>query len=61
MLRLYPDVAGKFLEILSHEIRKKDGYLCSLPQSVRKRISEAILRLYQHEDGIETLSVRGTT
>ena len=59
MLRLYPDVAGKFLEILSHEIRKKDGYLLQLAyQSVRKRISEAILRLYQqHEDGIKTLSV----
>ena len=59
MLRLYPDVAGKFLEILSHEIRKKDGYLLQLAyQSVRKRISEAILRLYkQHEDGMETLSV----
>jgi hypothetical protein len=40
---LYPDVAGKFLEILSHEIRKKDGYLLQLAyQSVRKRISEAI-------------------
>ena len=59
MLRLYPDVAGKFLEILSHEIRKKDVYLLQLAyQSVRKRISEAILRLYkQHEDGMETLSV----
>lgn len=59
MLRLYPDVAGKFLEILSHEIRKKDGYLLQLAyQSVRKRISEAILRLYkQHENGIKTLNV----
>ena len=59
MLRLYPDVAGKFIEILSNEIRKKDGDLLQLAyQSVRKRIAEAILRLYkQHEDGIDTLSI----
>jgi CRP-like cAMP-binding protein/CheY-like chemotaxis protein len=59
MLQLYPDVAGKFLEILSHEIRNKDTYLLQLAyQSVRKRIAEAILRLLkQHEDIIDTLSI----
>lgn len=59
LLRLYPDVAGKFLKILSNEIRNKDAYLLQLAyQSVRKRIAEAILRLFQqHEDGIDTVSI----
>lgn len=46
LLRLYPDVAGKFIKILSNEIRDKDEHLLQLAyQSVRKRIAEAILRL----------------
>lgn len=50
LLRLYPDVAGKFLKILSNEIRNKDAYLLQLAyQSVRKRIAEAILRLFRKE------------
>jgi DNA-binding response OmpR family regulator len=49
LLRLYPDVAGKFLKILSEEIRDKDAQLLDLAyQSVRKRIAEAILRLFRH-------------
>lgn len=51
LLRLYPDVAGKFLKILSNEIRNKDAYLLQLAyQSVRKRIAEAILRLIRKEN-----------
>lgn len=47
LLRLYPDVAEKFLKILSNEICNKDEYLLQLAyQSVRKRIAEAILRLF---------------
>ncbi|WP_264520874.1 response regulator [Flavobacterium sp. N1994] len=50
MLRLYPDVAEKFLKILSNEIRNKDAYLLQLAyQSVRKRIAEAILRLVKKQ------------
>lgn len=51
LLRLYPDVAGKFLKILSNDIRNKDAYLMQLAyQSVRKRIAEAILRLFRKEN-----------
>lgn len=59
LLRLYPDVAGKFLKILSNEIRNKDAYLLQLAyQSVRKRIAEAILRLFKHHrDGIDIVSI----
>lgn len=48
LLRLYPDIAGKFLKIMSNEIRNKDAYLLQLAyQSVRKRIAESILRLFR--------------
>jgi len=51
LLRLYPDIAAKFLRILSNEIRNKDAYLLQLAyQSVRKRIAEAILRLFRKEN-----------
>jgi CRP-like cAMP-binding protein/CheY-like chemotaxis protein len=51
LLQLYPDVAGKFLKILSNDIRNKDAYLLQLAyQSVRKRIAEAILRLFRKEN-----------
>ena len=54
LLSLYPDIAGKFLKILSNEIRDKDAYLLQLAyQSVRKRIAQAILRLFR-ENNIET-------
>lgn len=53
MLLQYPDMAGKFLEILSSEIRNKDAYLLQLAyQSVRKRLAEAILRLFKNETSI---------
>nr|WP_315250708.1 response regulator [uncultured Flavobacterium sp.] len=59
LLRLYPDVAGKFLKILSNEIRNKDTHLLQLAyQSVRKRIAEAILRLFtQPNDATESVSI----
>lgn len=59
LLRLYPDVAGKFLKILSNEIRNKDAYLLQLAyQSVRKRIAEAILRLFkQGNDETDIVSI----
>jgi CRP-like cAMP-binding protein/CheY-like chemotaxis protein len=57
MLRLYPDVAEKFLKILSNEIRNKDAYLLQLAyQSVRKRIAEAILRLVKKQSN-ESISI----
>ena len=57
LLQLYPDIAGKFLKILSHEVRNKDAYILQLAyQSVRKRIAQAILRLFR-EHNIETESI----
>lgn len=53
LLLLYPDLASKFLKILSNEIRNKDAYLLQLAyQSVRKRIAEAILRLFLQRDDV---------
>jgi hypothetical protein len=58
-MKLYPDVAGKFLEILSHEIRKRMGIFCSLPTNLFGKDFRSDLRLYQqHEDGIKTLASR---
>lgn len=59
LLRLYPDIAGKFLKILSNEIRDKDAYLLQLAyQSVRKRIAEAILRLFRKQiDATDCVSI----
>ncbi|MEO8253304.1 MAG: response regulator [Flavobacterium sp.] len=59
LLRLYPDVAGKFLKILSNDIRNKDEYLLQLAyQSVRKRIAEAILRFFvQNNNQIDYISI----
>ena len=49
LLRIYPDVADKFIKLLSNEIRNKETHLLQLAyQSVRKRIAEAILRLFRH-------------
>lgn len=51
LLQLYPDVAGKFLSILSCQVRDKDAHLLQLAyQSVRKRIAESILRLFRNQD-----------
>ena len=59
MLLLYPDVAGKFLKILSNEIRNKDAYLLQFAyHSVRKRIADAILRLFkQHNNENESICI----
>ena len=53
LLRLYPDVSKKFLNILSNEILIKDSSLLQLAyQSVRKRIAEAIVDLFKHDTTI---------
>lgn len=53
LLRLYPDVSKKFLNILSNEILTKDSSLLQLAyQSVRKRIAEAIVDLFKHDTTI---------
>ncbi|MEO8240067.1 MAG: response regulator [Flavobacterium sp.] len=48
LLHLYPDLAAKFIRILSQDIREKELHLLQLAyQSVRKRIAEAIIRLFK--------------
>jgi DNA-binding response OmpR family regulator len=47
-----PDIAGKFISILSSEVRDRDAHLLQLAyQSVRKRIAESILRLFRQNKG----------
>ena len=51
LLHLYPEVAEKFIRILSKDIREKEQYLMQLAyHSVRKRIAEAILRLHRQNN-----------
>lgn len=47
-INLYPDVAEKFIKILSNQIREKEEHLMQLAyNSVRKRVAEALLRFYR--------------
>ena len=59
LLHLYPEVAEKFIRILSKDIREKEQYLMQLAyHSVRKRIAEAILRLHrQNNDEGECIKI----
>ena len=61
-ISLYPDVAQKFVRILSNQIRQQEEQLMQLAyQSVRKRIAEAILRLYRQQNPADkTISVSRT-
>jgi len=59
LLNLYPDVAREFIKLLSNDIREKEEQLLQLAyHSVRKRMAEAILRLYrQHHSEDESFKV----
>lgn len=47
-INLYPDIAEKFIKILSNQIREKEEHLMQLAySSVRKRIAEGLLRFYR--------------
>lgn len=47
LLGKYPNVAQKFIKILANDIREKEELLVQLTyHSVRKKMSEALLRLY---------------
>ncbi|QQL50254.1 response regulator [Mucilaginibacter ginkgonis] len=53
LLNLYPDVARKFIKLLSCDIRKKEDQLMQLAyHSVRKRMAEAIVRLSRGGDSV---------
>jgi CRP-like cAMP-binding protein len=47
LLRFYPDVSGKFLEILSNEISNKDAYLLQLGLSISTKNCRRILRMFK--------------
>lgn len=57
-INLYPDVAGKFVRILSSQIRSQEEQLMQLAyQSVRKRIAESILRLHRQENNAKSINI----
>lgn len=56
-ISLYPDVAEKFIGILSNQVRQQEEQLLQLAyQSVRKRIAEAILRIRQGDQDSISIS-----
>jgi CRP-like cAMP-binding protein len=58
LMNLYPDVAHKFIKLLSNDIREKEDQLLQLAyHSVRKRMAEAILRLHRQYKGEENIKV----
>lgn len=57
-IRLYPDVAEKFIKILSNQIRQQEEQLMQMAyQSVRKRISESIVRLCRQTGSSDVITV----
>jgi CRP-like cAMP-binding protein/CheY-like chemotaxis protein len=47
LLNVYPEVSRKFIKLLANDIREKEDQLLKLAyHSVRKRMSESLLRLY---------------
>ncbi|WP_284653236.1 response regulator [Flavobacterium terrisoli] len=57
-INLYPDVAEKFIGILSNQIRQQEEQLLQLAyQSVRKRIAESLLRLQKQENNSDSISI----
>lgn len=51
LLNLYPDVAKEFIRLLANDVREKEEQLMQLAyHSVRKRLAQAILKLY-HQQG----------
>ncbi len=58
LVNLYPDVAGKFIKLLSNDIREKEEQLLQMAyHSVRKRMAEALLRLHRQYKGDESFKI----
>ena len=54
LLNLYPEVARAFIKLLANDIREKEKQLLQLAyHSVRKKLAEAILRIYRQQDSTE--------
>jgi CRP-like cAMP-binding protein len=55
LLNHYPDVAREFIKLLANDIRDKENQLMQLAyHSVRKRMAEAMMRLYRQQDDIKS-------
>jgi CRP-like cAMP-binding protein/CheY-like chemotaxis protein len=51
LLHLYPEVAREFIKLLANDIRDKEDQLMQLAyHSVRKRMAEAMIRLYRQQN-----------
>jgi DNA-binding response OmpR family regulator len=51
LLNQYPEVARAFIKLLANDIREKEEQLLQLAyHSVRKKMAEAILRIYRQQD-----------
>jgi len=59
LLSLYPDVSREFIKLLATDIREKEEQLLQLAyHSVRKRMAEAIVKLYKnHGDDSESFKI----
>lgn len=53
-ISLFPDVAEKFIRILSNQVREKEEHLMQLAyHSVRKRVAEALLKFYRQRSNTD--------
>jgi CRP-like cAMP-binding protein/CheY-like chemotaxis protein len=58
LMNLYPDVARKFIKLLSNDIREKEEQLLQMAyHSVRKRMAEAMLRLHRQYKDVESFKI----
>jgi CRP-like cAMP-binding protein len=54
LLNQYPEVARAFIRLLANDIREKEEQLLQLAyHSVRKKMAEAILRIYRQQDAAD--------
>jgi CRP-like cAMP-binding protein len=58
LINQYPEVAKKFIKVLAKDIREKEELLIQLTyNSVRKKMAEALLRLYRAGNDTLTFSI----
>jgi CRP-like cAMP-binding protein/CheY-like chemotaxis protein len=58
LINLYPEVAREFINILANDVREKEEQLLQLAyHSVRKRMAEALLRLYRQGNDNESFKI----
>jgi CRP-like cAMP-binding protein/CheY-like chemotaxis protein len=58
LINLYPEVAREFINILANDVREKEEQLLQLAyHSVRKRMAEALLRLYRQVNDNESFKI----